>query len=135
MGSLSPKRRKLNQSGAELKSADGKQQKNEHELTFSSVKKGNLPNATPISKEPQARQKHGPNTNENALYAGGVYKSSMFKLQVDEMLAEVRPKEKRIGRIDEALHRLNSLIGSLQERQALPVSLATSHLLIRVLTL
>ena len=59
----------------------------------------------------------------DALYAGGLYKNNMFKLQVDEMLAEVKPNyEKRAGVIDDALRKLKRLIEGIESRDDLSVS-------------
>ena len=61
--------------------------------------------------------------DNDAIYAGGLYKSSMFKLQVDEMLAEVQPNyEKRAGVIDDALRKLKSLIEGIEDQEGLSVS-------------
>jgi hypothetical protein len=67
---------------------------------------------------------HTQDDNNDAIFAGGLYKSSVFKLKVDEMLAEVQPNyEKRASVIDDALHRLKGLIEGIEDREALPVSL------------
>ena len=58
-----------------------------------------------------------------AMYAGDLYKSSMFKLQVDEMLSEIRPNyEKRMGPVNEALRKLKTIIDSVADREPLSVS-------------
>lgn len=60
--------------------------------------------------------------DDSALYAGGVYKSSMFKLQVDEMLAEMRPNyQKRMTGVDDTLRRLKGLIEGIEDRDTLSV--------------
>jgi U3 small nucleolar RNA-associated protein 22 len=47
----------------------------------------------------------------------------MFKLQIDELMAEAQPKyEKQLNRVDDALRRLKSLIEAIDERDGLPVS-------------
>jgi len=72
-----------------------------------------------------SRPTHKPKVDEGALYTGGLYKSSMFKLQIDELLAEVRPNYgKRSAGLDEALHRLNGLIEAIGDRPTLPVSMS-----------
>ena len=76
----------------------------------------------PTRKQIQSKLSQLTNTDESALYSGGLYKSNMFKLQVDEMLAEVRPNyEKWMAGVDQALHKLNSLIEAVQDRATLPV--------------
>jgi U3 small nucleolar RNA-associated protein 22 len=73
------------------------------------------------SKKSQVRQKRA-HDGESAVYAGGDYKSSLFKLQVDELLAEVKPNyEKRLRGIDEALRSLKGWIEGIEERDAVSV--------------
>ena len=79
---------------------------------------------------PTKRRKldHVQDDENDALYAGGLYKSSMFKLQVDEMLAEVQPNyEKRAGVIDDALRKLKGFIEGIEDREALSVSIQVYH--------
>jgi hypothetical protein len=65
---------------------------------------------------------HPHDGDNDAIYVGGSYKSSMFKLQVDEMLAEVQPNyEKRGPVIDEALRTLKGLIEGIEDREGLSV--------------
>jgi hypothetical protein len=62
----------------------------------------------------------GPDATEP--YSGDMYKSSLFNLQVDEMLLEVRPNySKLMGPIDNALHKLKTLINSIEDRDPLTV--------------
>jgi hypothetical protein len=71
---------------------------------------------------------HAQDDENDALYAGGLYKSSMFKLQVDEMLAEVQPNyEKRAAVIDDALRKLKGLVEDIEDREALSVSNQICH--------
>lgn len=72
-------------------------------------------------KHPPTKRRH--DDQDSALYAGGLYKSSMFKLQVDELLNEVRPNyEKRAAGIKSALHQLKNAIEGIEDREPLPVS-------------
>lgn len=72
-------------------------------------------------KHPPAKRRH--DDQDAALYAGGLYKSSMFKLQVDELLNEVRPNyEKRAAGIKSALHQLKNAIEGIEDREPLSVS-------------
>ena len=49
-------------------------------------------------------------------------KANMFKLQVDEMLARVRPNYAEImGFVDKALRRLKALIESIEDREPVTV--------------
>ncbi|KAM0126161.1 hypothetical protein ACHAP3_009398 [Botrytis cinerea] len=73
----------------------------------------------------QSKPKHAPakrrhDDQDAALYSGGLYKSSMFKLQVDELLNEVRPNyEKRAAGIKSALHQLKNAIEGLEDHEPL----------------
>lgn len=70
----------------------------------------------------QSRPKRAQEDDDNAIYAGGQYKSSIFKLQVDEMLSEVQPKyEKRLSGVDDALRKLKGLIEGIEDREPLSV--------------
>ncbi|ESZ96681.1 hypothetical protein SBOR_2940 [Sclerotinia borealis F-4128] len=71
-------------------------------------------------KHPPAKRQH--NDQDAALYAGGLYKSSMFKLQVDELLNEVRPNyEKRAAGIKSSLHQLKNAIEGIEDRGPLSI--------------
>ncbi|KAF5876503.1 putative pre-rrna processing protein utp22 protein [Botrytis fragariae] len=73
----------------------------------------------------QSKPKHAPTKRRHddqdaALYSGGLYKSSMFKLQVDELLNEVRPNyEKRAAGIKSALHQLKNAIEGIEDHEPL----------------
>ena len=71
----------------------------------------------------QSKPKRAQEDDDNAIYAGGLYKSSMFKLQVDEMLSEVQPKyEKRLTGVDDALRKLKGLIEGIESCDPVSVS-------------
>jgi U3 small nucleolar RNA-associated protein 22 len=70
--------------------------------------------ATAQAKKTVTKQKRSREDADSAVYAGGLFKSSMFKLQVDEMLAEVKPNyEKRLAGVNDALRKLKSNIESI----------------------
>ncbi|GAB7361344.1 hypothetical protein MBLNU230_g1400t1 [Neophaeotheca triangularis] len=63
-------------------------------------------------------------------YTGGNFKSNAFKLQVDELLEQIRPKHgAKEAAIDEALHSLRTAIGQIPAREPLPVEDAERALL------
>ncbi|KAL4792314.1 Nrap protein [Aspergillus venezuelensis] len=65
-----------------------------------------------------ARQTGNSGFAEMAL-ANGLYKSSFFKLQLDELIAESRPNyEKQLATLKDTLHGLKDLIESLPEKTA-----------------
>lgn len=115
MAPLSVKRRKLDH---EARSNDGSE---------SEDSSNGAPAPQPALKGTELF-KHAPpkrtqDDNDAALYAGGLYKSSLFKLQVDELLREVQPNyEKRFAGVNDALRRLKSLIEGVEERSPLSVS-------------
>ena len=58
--------------------------------------------------------------------AGNTHDSNMFKLQLDELLAEMRPDyERRLKKVEKALHKLKGILEHIPERDPLPVSLAS----------
>ncbi|KAL4815979.1 Nrap protein [Aspergillus spinulosporus] len=67
-----------------------------------------------------ARHTRSGAVKEMAL-ANGLYKSSFFKLQLDELITESRPSyDKQLSTIKDTLHDLKDLIESLPERSAKP---------------
>lgn len=76
---------------------------------------------------PSRPTKRAADDDDPAIYAGGLYKSSLFKLQVDELLAEVQPNyEKRLKGTDDLLRKLKSLIEGIADRDAMSVSTITT---------
>jgi U3 small nucleolar RNA-associated protein 22 len=127
MSRLPAKRRKLDhpdhdRSDGSPGSALGSGLENSDEEDASKV------DAPAAKSKPTPPPKRTKDNDGSALYAGGLYKSSMFKLQVDEMLAEVRPNygEKFSG-ADDALRQLKGLIEAIEGRAALSVSSPLVH--------
>jgi U3 small nucleolar RNA-associated protein 22 len=124
MAPLPSKRRQLDHPDLESGSTDLSRTLDDDEGNMQHSFQENESSAKNAPKQPNRRPTQAQNTNESALYAGGMYKSSMFKLQVDEMLAEAQSSyEKRMGWVDEALHRLHAVIGAIEECEPLPVGL------------
>jgi len=77
--------------------------------------------AQPDQSTPKVAAKPNPkrstasaDNNASVSLTGGTFKSNMFKLQVDEMLAEIRPKHgKKEAAAEEALHKLKGIIEGL----------------------
>jgi U3 small nucleolar RNA-associated protein 22 len=58
----------------------------------------------------------------SAAYTGGTFKSNMFKLQVDQMLSSLRPRQgKREASAADALHKIKKQIDAIPNRDALPL--------------
>lgn len=126
MAPVSSKRRKLDHSTLELGSTSPKITVGNTEDSGQLSPDGEEDEGVSrmASKQPHRRPKQQQTIDESALYAGGMFKSSMFKLQVDEMLTEIRPNyQKSMAWADDALHRLYTIIGTIEEREALPVSI------------
>ena len=88
------------------------------------------------SRPTQSKTKHTQDGDESAIYSGGVYKSSIFKLQVDEMLSEVRPNyQTRLGGVDDALRKLKGLIEGIEGREPLTVSMRMDTITRQMLTI
>jgi len=61
--------------------------------------------------------------------ASGFYKSSFFKLQMDELLTSLRPNyDKRISKLQDALHKLKETIENLPEKPSKSVTDAEKEL-------
>lgn len=120
MSPLSSKRRKLNHSPSDVSpDEDGSENDPEEQSSQESVDETGIPQ----SRQRQLRPKHTQTIDDAALYSGGSYKSSLFKLQVDELLAEIQPNyEKRLSGVNEALHKLKTLLEGIKDREPLCVS-------------
>jgi U3 small nucleolar RNA-associated protein 22 len=107
MSSLPAKRRKLDHTSTSLDDSESE---------------SNISKAAPAPPRPR-HTKRTHDDDDAALYAGGIYKSSLFKLQIDELLREVAPNyAKRFCGLTETLHKLKGLIEGIEERDALSVS-------------
>lgn len=109
MSPSAPKRRKLEHSRT---SADGAESFDSEGSDLSAQEDAPIPTKS-VAVKPKRSQEDA----DQAIYSGGLFKSSMFKLQVDEMLAEVQPSyEKRLSGVNEALKKLKEHIESIGDR-------------------
>jgi U3 small nucleolar RNA-associated protein 22 len=81
----------------------------------------------------QAHSISGRSRNSNPAaqlaVASGQFKSNIFKLQIDELLAQLRPDhEKQLSRVQGALRRLKDIIEAIPDTSALPIWEAESQL-------
>jgi len=121
MGPLPTKRRKLDHNAATRALGIPEKDKDDSNITEESPSDDEA--QVTQSKPARAPLKRRQDDHDEALYTGGLYKSNMFKLQVDEMLREVRPNyEKRLGGVDDSLRRLKIAIEGIEDRGALSVS-------------
>jgi len=120
MAPLYSKRRKLDHDSGDVSSA-GENVSADNEDYEQSASESDDEAPVVQLRQTQTRPKRAHEDNA-AIYAGGDYKSSLFKLQVDELLAGVKPNyEKRLGGLDEALHTLKELIESIKDRDGISV--------------
>jgi len=66
----------------------------------------------------------GSNPRDDSLIAGEMYKSSMFKLQIDELLAEIRPNYAQLlASAERVLRKLKATIERFPRKEPLTVRL------------
>lgn len=124
MTPLSVKRRKLDHTPSEVSMEEDQ---SENDLNEQSSEESADETTNPQSKQTAPRVKHTQVIDDAALYAGGSFKSSLFKLQVDELLAEVQPNyEKRLSGVNESLRKLKTIIEDIEARE--PVSVSCSDM-------
>ena len=74
-----------------------------------------------LQARPSNRVASGPGS-QNGAYAKGTFKSSLFKLQVDELLDQIQPKQgKREKEAEAALHKIKQTIDQMPGKEPLPV--------------
>lgn len=118
MGEHSPKRRKL-----EHNSSDEDEDIENEELEQESEESEEKSEENTKSKSRNPTLKSASKVNFEAVHAGGLYKTAMFKLQIDDLLADVRPNyEKYSSTINGKLHEIKALIESILDREPLSVS-------------
>ncbi|CAG8950864.1 hypothetical protein HYFRA_00003081 [Hymenoscyphus fraxineus] len=125
MSPISPKRRKLDHDSAdEVSNHSGSDEEmNADREAFEDDAPTTKTKQNP-TKSHQSRE-----VDESAVYAGGLFKSNTFKIQVDYLLEEIRPNyDGKLGKANETLSKLKGLIEAIEPRDALPVAEATKLL-------
>jgi len=123
MATAPSKRRRLDHDSHPIRSSNGIHSESDYDEKPSSAESPSDEQPATKSRSTKPQPKRIQDEDDSALYAGDVYKSSMFKLQVDEMLAEVRLNyQKRLSGVDDALRRLNGLIEDIEDHDAISVS-------------
>jgi U3 small nucleolar RNA-associated protein 22 len=70
-----------------------------------------------LSKSIRSNKKVQDDRSGELALASGLYKSSFFKLQLDELLSSLKPNyEKQVSRVQDTLHRVKEAIERLHER-------------------
>src|SRR5687768_11471981 len=112
MSSSSPKRRKLGHDFTDSAPID--QNQNDEVSNNASGNNEDAPIFNGKPARPQTRLKRSGEGQDGALYTGGLFKSSLFKFQVDDLLEHSRPNYEKVSpKINELLGKLKSLIESI----------------------
>lgn len=78
---------------------------------------------------PQHRKVVSRKDGKTNLYVAGNHKSTMFKLQVDELLEQIRPRHgKRETQAEEALHRIKKVIEQIPDNGPFQLQGAKDHI-------
>jgi len=121
MATSAAKRRKLDH--AELSTPNANESYAEESSAASDISADE--DATVPKKRSHLKTNRTHEDADNAIYAGDLFKSSIFKLQVDEMLSEVKPNyEQRLNGVNDALKKLKGHIESIEGRG--PVSVGVT---------
>ncbi len=59
--------------------------------------------------------------DKSKVLSTGAYSSTMFQLQVDELLVKIRPATGRMGKAENALRKLKDIIEHIPNREPKPV--------------
>ncbi|KAK7522645.1 Nrap protein [Phyllosticta citriasiana] len=112
---------------------DGDEEDDEAEQSQSKAQNGKSQEKPQKTKqEPRNLKRDVDMAEMTGAYAGEVYKSNMFKLQVDELLAQVRPKHgKKEVAAEKALRHLKSIIEKIPSRDPYSVVEAERSLIKR----
>ena len=118
----SPKRRKLGYAGVDRQDEARQSSDPESEENTDQLSAPKSSSTAFVQTEPNASISRARDSDLIAIRTGDMSRSSMFKLQVDEMLLAVQPNYAKImGPVDKALRRLKILIESIEDREPLTV--------------
>ena len=96
------------------------------------LEENNVVDEAGVNGDPRLQQRNAnPRVDPRAgAYTAGTFKSSLFKLQVDELLSQIRPRHgKKEAEAEEALHKLKKTIESIPGKEPLLVEDAERQLL------
>ena len=109
-------------SGSEDEEEDGAS--GEHESVHPSRKRS-IAAQPPVEKKPQKAPVY---SLQNGAYTAESFKSNMFKLQVDELLEQVKPRYgKKEAPAENAMRTLKNILEQIPSRAPLPVRLPLLH--------
>lgn len=83
-----------------------------------------------LTKPKQRGKKAAPTQEElmESLFRSSSFQSNLFKLQVDELLSEIRVKYEKMERVEKVLHQLKDIVNLIpdsQEQLVFPISIET----------
>lgn len=126
----SPKRRKLGRAGCNGKDEARQASDPESEDKPDQLSAPKSSSTVLVQRELKESSSRASDSDLTAIPTGDMSRSSMFKLQVDEMLLAVQPNYAKImGPVDKALCRLKILIESIEVREPLAVGHLPLHVL------
>lgn len=110
-------------SGAEQ--SDSSEDEDEDELDAEEQKqKAPVQNGRPTKKQ---RKQLTAQEVQMAREAAELFKSNIFKLQIDELISEVKIKDSHVSKIEKVLHRLHSCISQVEPLENLTLEEAEKH--------
>jgi U3 small nucleolar RNA-associated protein 22 len=102
--------------------ADGEHVSDDEDAEESMAQKSKQPQLSATVTPAQKAPKRPAATLQDGAYTSESFKSNMFKLQVDELLEQVKPKYgKKEAPAENAMRTLKTIIESISSRDALPV--------------
>ncbi|EME78168.1 uncharacterized protein MYCFIDRAFT_33954 [Pseudocercospora fijiensis CIRAD86] len=109
--------------GSDGEVSDGVDDKEERGATIATLK-------TPSAASDSRRKADRASQAGASVYANGSYKSNVFKLQVDELLTHIRPRQgQREGNAEAALHKFKKTIEQIPPRARSPLQDAERDLI------
>ncbi|OCL08708.1 Nrap protein, partial [Glonium stellatum] len=118
--------------GQSVASEDEEDELNEDDVSESEEEEqvNTKPTKPSQAKRDQKTSRRRDEIPQDGVYTAEVYKSNMFKLQVDELLEQVRPKYgKKEAPAENAMRTLKAIIEQIPSREPLPVHDAEKSLL------
>jgi len=97
---------------------DDEQEEDQEPITEPVAAEHRQNNINGTSKKDRKRgQKSAPTKEEfmELLFRSSSFQSNLFKLQVDELLSEVRVKYEKMGKVEDMLHKLKEILVNLPE--------------------
>ncbi|KAK6465065.1 Nrap protein [Scheffersomyces coipomensis] len=117
------------ESDEELDNGNEEEEEEEEEEEGKAQEEGKADNNNKHTQRPTKKQKKQLSAQDIqvARETAELFKSNIFKLQIDELMKELRIKESNIHKIEKALHRLHDLITKIPPVSKLTLQQAENH--------